>query len=220
MKKLLTVALALLLTCCAAPALASQTLRMTGSKALLPMAEKAETEEILLGEMTAVPGFAEIIPTGFDVYDHFVVRRAGNKEALVSSGEYDAREGFLYRHVNDLYYREEDVTGFESGEDADFALLFAEVRNGTCCREIQFDQRITVKVAGGDGEEYEGWVRQRDLSLPGVTWLDPADYYTLDSCFVGYYIFGCAVPRDVLDAASPLRMEITVDGVKLVYTIR
>ena len=171
-------------------------------------------DDIQLNKEVTIDGYATLLPTEFEFADKLGYYRAG----------------LNYIANSDDYY--------QSGQEADFALVRMDVTNlSTVSRDFLKD--CEIKVVYDDVYEYGGWFYQsnydnemsdnsdlaeaygEDLGKQNERWaIGAEDNFKIDPMYKGHYIFGCTLPNSVVQSKDPLRMEIKLGGNDITYNIR
>jgi len=151
------------------------------------------------------------------------------KEAEIDGYGVFLATSFSYKDSFEHFKRSdsENRTSYVSGQDAEYAMLRADVTNiSTTSRD--FLAQCSVKVVYDDKYEYEGWYDQYDYNhyiyynstdaTEIVT--ETEGRFAIDPMYDGHYVFGCTLPNKVVDGKAPLRMEIELDGNDITYHIR
>ena len=179
---------------------------------------ETETEPVSLDDLkieaeAEIEGWGTITPTSFSFKDYL--------------GHY-TDESTIYKWDWEKNY-------YESGNDADYALLYLDILNTTTA-EKDYLSDYSVKVVYDDTYEYAGWAYQRNynygtLSNTGIAdedkdkqnihWaINDAYKFAISPMYEGHYIFGCTLPNAVVTGKKPLKLVITIDGNEIIYNIR
>lgn len=177
--------------------------------------EKLKIDDVTFGKEYKINRYAAVKFPGFKFVDAFAQWKDDIKQ-----------EDVAYTYSSSLQ---------NSGNEADFAWLKADVRN-LMKSDVKFMGDCSVKVIYDDEYEYKGWVRQfyydysdaevrtdnKDIGAVGSpTCLSPKDEIAIGPLYVGHYAFGCTLPMSVVDDKdSTLRMIITMKGNEFTYNIR
>lgn len=122
---------------------------------------------------------------------------------------------------------------FESGVEADYLLLQADVVN-TSGTAKDYLATCEVKVIFDEEFEYAGWAWQYnwDNGTKDTEWdelngiqnkefvIDRADQFAIEPWYAGHYAFGCTLPNAIVESDKPLSLVITIDGNELTYNVR
>lgn len=199
---------------------------------------KMTFDSVTFGKAYKIKGYASINLLGFKFINMFAQwedRKASANliSANLGFGILNESTNLVYSHKK-YYYYFSDCQWRESGTEAEFAWLKADVTN-LQKTEDSFMNDITVKVIYDDEYEYDGWIRQfnydysksevyRYKETSVIGWpvcLSPVDEMSISPMYKGHYAFGCTLPNFVVeDKESPLRMIITIGGNTLTYNIR
>lgn len=197
-------------------------------------AQPVSLDDIKLEKTIEIPGWCDITPQEFVVWDCVMVRKPGQIGSIwkwSSKGQhweddYNAYYNFdmevtCQEHGNKDYpwWCEDWVTHYQSQSQADFAFLIMEILNTTTA-EVDYLTDCTVKVVFDNTIEYAGWCYQRDMDLNMCTWISAEDNFVIEPYYNGHYVFGCTLPNAVFSSKKPLRMEITIDGNEIIYNVR
>lgn len=208
MKRILSMLLVLsmLLGCAAAAEMGVQVIGGIGVDT-----EPVSLDDIKLNAAVSIDGYAEILLTEFGYKDILGFYRQGKNKMDVYS---------------DWYY--------DSGEDAEFAVLRADLTN-LATMDKQFLENCEVRVVFDDTYEYGGWCYQYNYdnktdsrdgygSLKNIQnkecVIHKDDVFAVGPMYTGHYAFGCTLPNAVVNSKKPLRVVITIDGNELTYNIR
>lgn len=211
MKRILSMLLVLsmLLGCAAAAEMGVQVIGGIGVDT-----EPVSLDDIKLNAAVSIDGYAEILLTEFSYKDILGFYKQGKNEMDPYS---------------DWYYA--------SGEDAEFAVLRADLTN-LATMDKQFLENCEVRVVFDNTYEYGGWCYQYNYDNKTDSWMvnDPYgslrgiqnkecvihkdDVFAIGPMYTGHYAFGCTLPNAVVNSKKPLRMVITIDGNELTYNIR
>ncbi len=105
----------------------------------------------------------------------------------------------------------------ESGNEADIALLKADIRN-LQKKDANFLGSISVQAVYDDEYEYNGLAGQFNYNRSKSEF---APDFSIGPMYTGHYGFFCKIPNyPVQDKTAPLRMTITIDGHEFTYHIR
>ena len=224
MKKLFAVMLVLAVVFVAMPACADDSSKMT-------------FDNVTFGKAYKIKGYASVTLLGFKFVDVYAQWEDGKASAKLDPHENRKHCVYAKKPVNPegQYLSYVDATFKASGNEADFAWLKADVLN-LQKSEAGFMKDIKVQVIYDDEYEYDGWIRQfnydygkaeifsKDKNAGLIGWpvcLSPVDEMSIAPMYKGHYVFGCTLPNAVVeDKDSPLRMEITIGGHKLIHNIR
>ena len=158
---------------------------------------------------------------------------------IIKATEYK-EEDVLYSYRQG--YNSNGALAYKSGETADYVILKMDITN-TSVKPKDFLEKATVVVVFDEKYEYQGFTRQfnydnvyaDELYLNGnYSWdteagvaldpknvfIDPADIFSIEPMYEGYYLFGCTLPNKVVKGTEPLSMKITLDGNEITYNIR
>lgn len=124
---------------------------------------------------------------------------------------------------------------YESGVDADFAILWADIVNQNNEPKDYLDG-CEVKVYEGGASVYDGWAAQQnydnfakfgdeygeDSGKQNRRWvINPSDNFAIPSQGEGHYLFVCNLLNSVVNGNDSLKMVITLQGgKKITYEIR
>ena len=214
MKKILSMLLVLMMLLTASAALADgMGVQVIGGPET--ETEPVSLDDVIIGTGVEIPGYGIITPTDFRFKDILTQYQAGRGSD------------------NPYYYG----SNFESGEEAEYAVLSMDILN-TTTKTHQYIGNCSVIVVYDDTYEYGGWCYQRnynnktnnniysggvkeDCGKQNTNWvIDPADNFEIDPMYAGHYVFGCTLPNAVVNSKKPLRLVITIDGNELTYNIR
>lgn len=173
-------------------------------------------DDIQLNKEATIDGYAIILPTEFQMADSLGYYQAG-------------------KHSIDSSYPQIDCGYYNSGQEAEYALLRMDITNlATISRDFLAD--CEVKAVYDDTYEYAGWTYQcnydnetlskdnkfgEDNGIQNVRWaIDSEDNFPIEPMYQGHYIFGCTLPNSIVNSKSPLRMEIKIGGNDITYHIR
>ena len=106
-----------------------------------------------------------------------------------------------------------------SGKEADFAILRMDITN-TTLKAKDFLSDVSVKVVFDDTYEYAGWCYQSDYDWDKDYAINPQGQFVIEPMYQGHYMFGCTLPNAVVNSKKPLRLEIQMDDLEMVYFIR
>lgn len=105
----------------------------------------------------------------------------------------------------------------ESGNEADIALLKADMRN-LQKKDVNFLGSISVQAVYDDEYEYNGLTGQFNYNRSKTEF---APDFSIEPMYTGHYGFFCKIPNyPVQDKTVPFRMTITIDGNEFTYNIR
>lgn len=153
-----------------------------------------------------------LFPTSFECTDRLGYYRQGAKQI------YDYQD---YWH---------------SGKDSIFAILRMDITNiGDTQRN--FLGNCSVTVVTEEERTFEGFFFQSnydnfnsgnykeiygvDINQQSKRWaIDPADEFAITPYSVGHYIFGCTLPKYLIDSRKNLQMKIVLGGNEYTYNIR
>lgn len=233
MKKILAMLLALSLLLGCSAAMAEMGVQVIGGENT--STQPVSLDDVQLKSTVEIPGWGDITPLSFDVWDCVMVRKPGMLGTISCydhSGSYIRPDGYdeyycfklkieCANHAVDGYpwWSEDFVTHYESGTQADFAFLTMDILN-TTTGKVDFLKDCSVKVIFDDTVEYAGWSYQCDMDLNRCTWISSENNFVIDPYYAGHYVFGCTLPNAVVNSKKPLRMEITIDGNEITYNIR
>lgn len=191
-------------------------------------------DDVKLNASVEIPGYAEITPTEYNVWDCVMVRQPGKMDfeyRSTSDGSqwikkldayfyFDLEINCEHHTYKEYPYASNNwVVHHESKSQADYAFLMMDVLNTTNI-DVDFTKDCSVKVVFDDNVEYAGWLYQRNLDLNLTTWIDPSDNFAISPYYEGHYVFGCTLPNAVINSKAPLRMEINLGGNEITYNIR
>lgn len=124
---------------------------------------------------------------------------------------------------------------YESGNDAEFAVLWADIVNQSEAA-VNYLDGCEVKVYEGETNVYDGWAAQQnydnfaqfgddygeDSGKQNKRWvINPSDNFAIPSQGEGHYLFVCNLLNSVVNGTESLKMVITLQGGKKVtYEIR
>lgn len=207
MKKVLSVLLTLsLLLGCSAALAEGMGVQVIGGPAA--ETEPVSLDNIKLNADVEIDGYAILNPTEFQFAEKL--------------GYYQSGFSYIINPYNDYY---------ESGADADYAILRMDITNVNAVSR-NFLSSCEVKVIYDDTYEYGGWLYQSnynndasnygdDAGKQNIRWvIDNADIFSIDPMYQGHYVFGCTLPNSVVNSKKPLRMVIMLDGNEITYNIR
>lgn len=196
----------------------------------------ASLDDVQLGEVYEIDGFARIEPLDFQYVDFFPQYVSGMNG--VNDTEWDLRmESYdtkvLYFDGNDNYYYL-NIDWINSGKNAEFAWFLVDITNKQKMPVNFMDEETTqVKVIFDDEYEYAGWVRQFNYDYDTERKSDWEEYGTfirgairpdsaeeIDMMYTGHYVFGCTLPNAVMNGDEPLSMVITLGDSEITYNIR
>lgn len=205
-------------------------------------ADPQDFDNIQLGNVYEVAGYASFKPLSFNYFDSFAQYQ---KDMAGDHSTKDARSGKVdVLKTNNVNWNEAYQYAFwnDSGTGAEFAWLMLDITN-LQKQEVNFMQEITVKVVYDDEYEYMGWVRQfnHDYETPvyrhdagenftcytvdndpnrGLFALDPENEFPIGMVYTGNYVIGCTLPNAVVESKRPLKMIVNIGGCELTYIIR
>lgn len=98
---------------------------------------------------------------------------------------------------------------------------------------VDFLKEATVKVVSDDRYEFAGWVYQYDydnkyyerndkaLADANLNYvINIADQFPINPMYTGHYAFGCTLPNAVVNAKTPLRIEVVLPNMEFTYHVR
>ena len=232
MKKVLAMLLVLSMLLGCSAAIAEMGVQVIGGNNLNN--QPVSLDDVQLEATVEVPGWGDVTPTAFEVWDCVMVRKPGmlgqiwcyQYDGNFRPDGYDKNYSFKLKiecanHAVEKYpwWSEDFVTHYESGTQADFAFLCMDILN-TTTGKVNFLKECTVKVIFDDTVEYAGWSYQRDMDLNRCTWISNDNNFVIDPYYEGHYVFGCTLPNAVINSKKPLRMVIMIDGNEITYNIR
>ena len=139
--------------------------------------------------------------------------------------------GYYRSGRTDVYDRNDY---FQSGNEADYALVFANIVN-LQNEPVDFLADCEVKVVYDDTYEFLGWSYQRnydnsvygdgpvkeDHDAQNTNWaINADDQFLIDPLYTGHYIFGCTLPNAAVQGKESLQMIVRIKGTEIVYNIR
>lgn len=175
--------------------------------------EPVSLDDLKLNAQATIENYGDIVLTSFEYANYLGRYFQGNPEV-------------------EFYSRDEHY--FLSGNEAEYAILRADITNIAVAAK-DFLEQCEVKVVFNDIYEYAGWCFQynydngindhelfnADAKKQNVNWVvDNADRFAINPMYQGHYCFGCTLPNAVVNSKQPLRMVITIDGNELTYNIR
>ena len=124
-----------------------------------------------------------------------------------------------FEFAGSFYVKDEDWIA--SGEEADYALLHADIINLSFSAKNFLDEAV-VKVIYDDSYEFGGWAYQASekWSSKMPVYLNKENQFAIAPFYRGYYMFGCTLPNYVVGNSSPLKMVINLGGNEITYIIR
>ncbi|MBQ1311333.1 MAG: hypothetical protein IIY55_05720 [Blautia sp.] len=239
MKKALAAALGLSLVMSSLPAYAGDlSVVMIGEETA---ADTVSLDDIKLGTVYPIDGYASIMPIEFFYYDFFAQFGESGDYSAVNRGGWnmDVVASYSDSHMSSDSWRFTDAGWMESGDNAQFAWLAMDITN-LQKTPVDFIEEISVKVTYKEEYEFIGWIRQIDTDLidkstsdrgvrrsvgnpedyPNTIVLNPGKTHDIDMLYTGHYIIGCTLPNYVVsDTKSPLYLEINLGGNELTYKI-
>ncbi len=201
-------------------------------------AEPLSLDDMQLGQIYEIEGYAKVIPQSFNFYDSFAQYNegaAGNNE-MKGRWVSDARQNEILAGVDGNPGMYMQMAWNDSGTSADFAWLAMDVINAKK-QDFNFLEEATVSVFfedNGDEYEYAGWVRQMNFDFNQAVFrfggydqayaptavVAPVDVSPVGMLYTGNYVFGCTLPNMVVESKAPLRMVIKLGENELTYNIR
>lgn len=210
MKKLVTLALCLMMLLTSAAMAEGMGVQVIGGPAM--ETEPVSLDDFKLDAEVTIPGYATLQGTACETVDWLGYYKQGK-----------------------TYFRYGDHHGYyRSGQEAEFVLLKMDIIN-IMTKDKNFLEQCEVKVVFDDLYEYGGWSYQynynnstRDDGADGAAnkqqnkcfVIDKADNFVISPMYEGHYCFGCTLPNAVINSKKPLRMVITIDDNEITYNIR
>ena len=167
--------------------------------------------ELKSGEEIEIPDYATIKVTEFKFTDKIYSHRAGYKPS----------EGDIFRFFNNEF-----EYGYESGEDSEFAIIYAEITN-LDTNEKDFLKDCEVTGVYSDKYIYEGQGIQFNYDITNVhvdaptqeVALHPDDVFAIKPLYSGHYGFFSQVPNLVVENKEKLKIEIKIDNYTLEFDL-
>lgn len=179
--------------------------------------EPVSLDDLKLDSEIPIDGWGIICATGFEIQNSL---------------------GYYKQGSHELDYYNRDHGYYESGIEADYAILYVDITN-TQRTQRDFLSNVEVKAVYDDAYEYGGWAYQRNYnngirneydekSYYAIDYgkqntrfvIDRVDQFSIDSMYQGHYLFGCTLPNAVINSKQPLCLIITIDGNEITYNIR
>lgn len=210
MKKILSMLLVLSMLLGCSVAMAEMGVQVIGGPDV--DSEPVSLDDVKLNTKVTIDGYGELTLTQFTYENRLLSYEAGSS-------------------INAM--------GYDSGADADFAILRADITN-IAVTARDFLANCEVKCVFDDVYEYQGWVYQynydnktgeysysRFSNGDCVGYTDAQtfviakdDNFAINPMYTGHYCFGCTLPNAVVNSKKPLRIVIMMDGNEITYNIR
>lgn len=152
--------------------------------------EQASLEDFKLNAPVAVDGFGTLTGTQYEVVDEL-----------------------------NYYYGSSWIGTYESGKEAEYALLSMDILN-TQTKAVNYLDQAEVRAIYDDVYEFAGWAYQRDADRKIDYALASDLEFVIEPMYNGHYFFGCTLPNAVIESKAPLRLIITLGGNEITYNIR
>lgn len=175
--------------------------------------EPVSLDDMKIGAEAEIEGWGILTLSAYEVQDGLGYYQAGSHSigAISSSKNY-----------------------YFSGQEADFVILYADILN-TQLKDKNYLESISVKAVYDDVYEYAGWSYQRnynnssfssaqyevDENRQNTRWvISRSDEFSISPMYQGHYIYGCTLPKSIIEGKKPLKLIITIDGNEITYNIR
>lgn len=154
-------------------------------------AEPVSLDDVKLGKEFKIEGFGNLTFTDYQVLDSVRYKTSGGWNT------------------------------YESGEEADYVNLFADVLN-TNVKPKDYLSDVDVKAIYDDTYEYAGWAYQINYDGDKNTYLPHENdfFFSINPMYTGHYVYGATLPNAVINGKEELRLELKIDGNEMTYYIR